>query len=122
VALEVNIGGDGELFVGEDKVLRLEVLDTDGIPVNILGWAIIFDVRKSDDAVAPAIISATGTVTGSYNVSPTLNGQRALFTLTDDDLNLLTARIYRHSFKRTDAGVETVLAYGDLHPQKATAP
>ncbi|CAB4190392.1 hypothetical protein UFOVP1196_55 [uncultured Caudovirales phage] len=34
----------------------------------------------------------------------------------------IKARTYRHSWKRMDDGSETVLAYGNFVPQKATAP
>lgn len=122
MAREVNIGGDGALFVGEDKILVLELLDTSDVPVNMSGWVLLFDVRKSDAAAEPAILSKTPVIAGVYNSIRGTNTQRASVTLTDTDMNLLKARTYRHSWKRMDDGSETVLAYGNFAPQKATAP
>jgi hypothetical protein len=140
MATTVAIGGadTGLLFVGEDKTLRLELLDTNdatviaaggGNPVNMAGWALVFDVRNKDNSPDPAILSKTPTVAGVFNAARNLNTQRAVVILTDDDLNLFKgsnlpvgAKTYRHSWKRTTADSETVLARGDFAPEKATAP
>lgn len=121
MALELTIGGNGTLFVGEDKVLRLELLDINSLPVNMAGWTLLFDVRKKDTSTT-AILSKVPTVTGTYDSSREVNTQRAIVTLTDTDMNLFKESTYRHSWKRMDDGSETVLAWGDFAPQKATAP
>lgn len=134
-AVTYTIGGNGTLFVGEDKTFRIEVLtiefDENGVPiapssssvpVDISGWDIRFDVRKTDKAPDPAIFSKTAAITGVYNASRALNTQRAVVSLTDTELNTVTARTYRHSWKRMDDGVETVLSRGDFVVEKATAP
>jgi hypothetical protein len=121
VALEATIGGDGALFVGEDKIFRLEVLDVSQIPVNITGWAIKLVVRKKDNTADPAIFSRDALVVGVYNAVRTTNTQRAEVQLTDTELNTVSKKTYRHSWKRMDDGSETVLAYGDFVVQLATA-
>lgn len=122
MAEDVTIGNDGSLFVGEDKTLKLEVLDSSDVPVNIAGWSILFDVRKLNTSADPALLSQTATITGVYNAVRATNTQRAVVTLTDTEMNTLKALTYRHSWKRMDDGSETVLAYGNFVPQKATAP
>jgi hypothetical protein len=122
MATNVNIGGDGTLFVGEDKTFDLEVLDTAGVPVNISAWTMIFDVRLHDNSTDPAIFSKVPTVIGVYNVTRASNTQRARVVLTDTELNTVTTKTYRQSWKRMDDGFETVLLYGNFAPQKATAP
>jgi hypothetical protein len=42
--------------------------------------------------------------------------------LEDAGTNLLKARTYCYSLKRMDEAAETVLVYGDLVLQQATAP
>lgn len=121
MAYEVDIGGDGELFVGEDKLLRLEIIDSAGLPVNIAGWNILWDVRVTEIATTPALLTKTGSVSGTFNASRASNTQRALFQLTNTELDLLSARIYRHSFKRLGSGVNTIVVWGKITPQKATA-
>jgi hypothetical protein len=122
VAVNTTIGGDDTLFVGEDKVLRLELLDASSIPVNMTGMVLLFDVRLKDNSPDPAILSKTPSITGVYNAVRATNTQRAQVTLTDTDMNLFKAKTYRHSWKRMDDGSETVLSFGDFKPQKATAP
>lgn len=136
MASDVTIGGDGVLFVGEDKTIRLELLaverDADGnliapsassVPVNMTGWVMVFDVRKTDKAADPAILSETPLIIGTYNADRATNTQRATVALTDDDLNLFVGeKTYRHSWKRLTAGSETVVCRGDFSPEKATAP
>ena len=122
MAANVNLGGSGALFVGEDKSFRLELLDEAGVPVNMTGWSVLFDVRKKDNSAEPAIFSETASITGTYNAVRATNTQRALVTLTDTEMNTVKAKTYRYSFKRMDDGSETVLAYGNFAPEKATAP
>lgn len=134
MAREVTIGGDGKLFVGEDKTLTLEVLQRPagsdeaadildiGVPIDIAAWVIAFDVRKLDKSTGTPLVTKTATVVGTFSATRSLNTQRARVILTDDDLNVFKEATYRHSWKRMTAGNETVLAYGDFTPQKATAP
>jgi len=125
MAVEWNIGSNGELFVGEDKRITFQVL-SDGSaqplnePVNILTWLIHFVVRKSD--ASPALmLEKQATLAGIYNIDRALNTQRAVVTLEDVDLNLLKAKTYRYSLKRMDEAAETILFYGNFTPQLATA-
>lgn len=121
MALESQIGDAGALFVGEDKIFELEVLDENDLPVNIATWSSIpFVVAASDNATA--ILTKSSSVIGTYNAVRASNSQRARVTLTDSEMNLFRAKTYRYSWKRDDDGFETILAYGDFVVEKATAP
>ena len=131
MALPITMGGNGTLFVGEDKIYRLEVLQprTDGmphgatsVPENITGWSVLLDVRLKDTSADPAILSKSATVTGVYNATRSVNTQRAVVAITETEMNLFRAKVYRCSWKRMDDGSETVLASGPFQPEKATAP
>lgn len=126
MAEESTIGGGGSIFVGEDKTLRfgpLKSKDDPTVGVDMTGWNMVFDVRKKDKSPDPAILSRTDfALVGVFNVLFSSNTQRAALFLSDDLLNLFAAKQYRWSWKRTDAGFETVLGYGGFAPQKATAP
>ena len=118
MATEVAIGGAGALFAGEDKTLSLHVLDTSGVPVDIAGWGIAFVVKVNVDAAAA--LTKTATITGTYDADHDVNTQRAVVTLSDTDTDALSGpRQYRHSWKRTDNGFETVLAYGKFVVEQA---
>lgn len=134
MAREVQIGGDGALFVGEDKDFVYEnvAIDVDDpenetlwVPVDMFGWDIRFDVRKKDNSPEPPFIVKTAAVDGTFQPTRAANQQRATVTVTDTDMNTLgglKAATYRYSFKRMDDGVETVLVRGDFVVEKATAP
>jgi hypothetical protein len=120
MARNITIGGDGSLFIGEDKTLRLEVLDASDVPVDMTtGWTVTFDVRLNDVDPSPVLLSKAATISGTYSATRAANTQRAVVALSDDEMTMPT-KSYRHSWKRTDAGSETVLAYGDFLPQIAT--
>lgn len=121
MADESQIGGNGQLFVGEDKVFFLELLSVAGSPVNMAGMDIKFVVRLKDKTPDPAIFDKTALITGVYNADRALNTQRAQVTLSDDELSTVSNKTYRYSWKRMDAGVETVLAYGPFVVEAATA-
>jgi hypothetical protein len=116
MAALATIGGDGGIFVGEDKSLRFEVLDNNGIPVDIAGWGIRFLVQSQSHTV---LIDKTATITGTYNADRVVNTQLAVVTLTDDDLTIDDG-VHQHSLKRTDSGSETVLVYGNYIVQRTT--
>lgn len=122
MAKTANLGGgtDERIFIGEDKVFRLEVLDADDVPVDVTGYTILLDVRLTDTSAAPAVLSLTGVVAGSYSATRASNTQRVSFTATDTQLATLAARQYRYSAKRTDDGSETVIAVGPFIVERAT--
>jgi len=119
MATTVNYGGSGDLFVGEDKVLTLHVKDSAGAPVDITGWAIMWNARRTKAGTSAELVAAkTATITGAFNASAALNTQRAVVTLTDTDLAGVQSGY--HCWKRTDNGFETILAEGRFAPQRAT--
>lgn len=120
MARETQIGGDGKLFVGEDKRFKLLLVDEDEIPVDMAGMTLSLVIATSD--TKPALFTKTGTVTGTYNVDPLVNTQFAFALLTDDEMDTLRGKTYRYSWKRYDAGFDTIVAYGDFVVEKATAP
>jgi hypothetical protein len=122
MATTVQIGGSGKLFVGEDKTFRHETIDASGNPVDMTGWDVRFDVRKSDKAPDPAIFSKTAAIVGVYNATRAVNTQRAVVTLSDTEMNTVQEKTYRFSWKRMDDGIETVLSRGPFVVEKATAP
>lgn len=122
MAAKTSIGGDGKLFAGGDKTLRFEVLDAAGVPVDVAGWTLVFDVRARDDAPSPALLSKTPTVTGTYNAVRSVNTQRILVTLLAADTAALGAGVFRHALARLDPGSKDPVAWGNLILQKATQP
>ena len=106
------------LFVDGDHVVHYTNYAADGVtPKDMAGWTIILDIRKKDTSVAPALLAKTRAVSGVFNVDPLLNTQVCLFTILDTELAATIFKgddlTFRYSIKRTDAGAEQPLRYGD---------
>jgi hypothetical protein len=121
MALAANIGGNGTLFIGEDKTFTLELINASNVPVDMTPMTIVFVVSLKDNSTTQ-IFNKPASLTGVYNIVRAVNTQRAVVTLSDVEMNTLKARTYRHSWKAMNALAETVLAWGNFAPQKATAP
>jgi hypothetical protein len=116
MAARITFGGNGQLFVGEDKTVEFEILDTRGLPVDITGWSLRLVVKSQANTI---LIDKNATITGTYNVDRVLNTQLAVVTLTDDDLSIDDGT-HQYSLKRTDAGSETVLVYTECIVERTT--
>jgi len=122
MARRTTLGGNGQLFLGEDKTFVLEVVDADGDPVDISGWTVLLDVRARPSSASALISKTPASITGTFNASRTLNTQRASWEVSDDEMDeLAAAGTFHYSCKRTDEGYKTVLAYGEFIAEKATA-
>lgn len=134
MAEQVDIGGSGAIFVGEDKTVTCELFSkTDPTAaIDMTGMTQTFVVSKKDTDTAYIIAKTVGSgiaITGTFNSVRASNTQRAVVTFTDDDLNLLrgtsvvppVSNRYRYSWKRTTAGAKTVWAWGYFSPDKANA-
>jgi hypothetical protein len=109
-----------DVFIGTDVTFRFHIKDEDeDAAVNITGWALSFMVKADpadadDDALVVKTTSSGISISGSFDSSPAANTQRATVTLEDSDTHLYEALRGYWELKRTDAGSETVLGYGDF--------
>jgi hypothetical protein len=120
MATTQQIGGNGLLFVGEDKQFALELLDVTGIPIDMTGMTFTFDVRTRDGAPPPAIFSKVGALTGVYNAVRLTNTQRMVVALSAIEMETVKAKIYRYSWKRLNASFYEVAARGNFTVEIAT--
>jgi hypothetical protein len=124
MAIRSDITAAHEWFAGEDKELHFTPLDRAGVPVDVTGWALEWALRHhaSDaDAVLSKTTSTGISLSGTYNADPDVNTQRVVVAITSADTDPLEAAIYKHGLKRTDAGSESVLTYGDAWLQVSAA-
>jgi hypothetical protein len=126
MAIKSDITAADLFFIGEDKQLEYEVLDADGLPVDVvtlpMQWVLRGSVREADPPRISKTTSGGGiTVTGVYNATRALNTQRVLVTIADTDTDALSAQTYKCALKRTDDGSESVLSYGDVVLLQAAA-
>jgi hypothetical protein len=130
MAAEVQIGGTAtdRVFLDTDGTRSFHVkdIDTDSTGAtakNITGWTILLDIRRAHSS-ASALLTATCSISGSFNSVAASNTQRAVWTFADTDLTTTIfgtkGGTFKYSLKRTDAGAETVLQYGDIVIERAT--
>lgn len=110
-----------EIWLGTDLTRayhnKNEAEDTS---IEITGWTLGWMVKRyKSDADADAILTKTTTggaivIAGAFNATPANNAQRATLTLEDSDTASLYPGLYYWELKRTDAGFETVLGYGQM--------
>lgn len=119
-AHEEAIGGDGNLYRGEDKTLQWAIYDEPGgVRVDVAGWTCVLVVKTREKATAETI-TKTATIVGTYNADESLNTQYVQVVLTDDDMDIDAPFVYRYSLKRTDAGHEDILRAGTFTVELAT--
>jgi hypothetical protein len=135
---------DRRIPIGDDRTLSFTIYNEDGLELDenqeyvsgtckdVSGYALTFIVRTSDTTSNAALITKTVgsgiTISGSFNASNSLNTQRVEVVVEDTDTwstdpegQRLSPKTYRYALKRTDAGSETLLAYGDFVLFKTTA-
>lgn len=136
MAFEASIGGSGSLMLGEDKTLNIEVINADlaafdpedettWVPKDITGFTLTFIVRNQQSATGTALATKSGSVSGTYNASRSVNTQRAVVAIADTDFisesgGLIPPGTTYYSLNRTDAGAETVLVFGEFIVQETT--
>jgi hypothetical protein len=134
MAAEVQLGGveTDRIFIDTDLTKSFHVKDIDADATgatakDITGWAITFDVRKQDKSSTVLLTKSVGsgiTISGVFNSTASSNLQRAVLVLADTDLTIAQfssdGGTFRYSLKRTDAGAETILAFGDFVVERAT--
>jgi hypothetical protein len=120
-----HIGASEDWFIGEDKTLAFEVYDgsAESTIKDVTGFAIEFKMRLRTDGDRVVLTRTTGgstiTITGSFNADPDTNTQRVNVLVEDTDTDNMQPGRYYYVLRRTDAGNETVLAYGDIDLKKA---
>lgn len=106
------------MFLDTDRTLVFTILDvTELIVTNITGWALSWMLKadKKDLDVRAALTKTTAAgivISGTFNAVPATNTQVATVTLAAADTKPLAPGLWYYELKRTDAGFETVLAFG----------
>lgn len=111
----VNFDADDEWFVGEDKVLRITIVDEAGSAVNISGWTFAWELRLRRYHPDVKLSKATGSGVSIFD-APT---GKVDVTIAKDDTKNLKAGTYYHGLARTNAGAWDVVAEGRAVLRKA---
>lgn len=129
MAIEFNITAADKFFLGEDKIVDFTIFALDGAtPFDVTGLSLEWNMRRTDKADDPALLTKVPTIIGVFNVNPSLNTQRARVVFASDDTDPLVTTLYtlkagfayRHSLKRKDTGNENILSYGSITFLQAT--
>lgn len=113
-AKEAPIRESEHLFIGEDRTIRIDVVQSDDTtPQAMTGWSLTWELLNRRGGTV--LITKTPSI---GNGSAT--DDRATITITDTDTEAIDPGTYFHVLRRTDAGGEAVLAFGDAVIQEAS--
>lgn len=83
--------------------------------LDVSGFTTEFMVkRKLSDEDNAALVSSSGSVTGTFDPDPNVNTQLINVSIADTDTDDITPGLAYWELKRTDPGVEEVLAFGSF--------
>ena len=110
MATRFDIGAADNWFIGEDKTVTIDVTDSAGAVQSMTAWALTWELKRSSSSAA--LISKTvGSGIAIGNGAGT--DDRATVTIADTDTEALEPGTYYHHLRRTDAGSEVILSFGD---------
>ena len=112
MAAEFNIAASDNWFIGEDKTINVDVDQSDGsTPQTMTGWALTWELKDS----ATGVVRVTKTTSGGGVTISNGGGtdDRASVAVLDTDTEALAPGTFFHQLRRTDAGNEVVLAFGN---------
>lgn len=104
-----NILDADNFFIGEDKTIVIDVVQSDGTTAQAMtGWGLVWELKASAVS-ASALISKTPSI---GNGSAT--DDRATITVADTDSEAINPGTYYHHLRRNDAGLEAILSHGTV--------
>lgn len=107
-----------EYFLGTDTAFDFTIYTSKSRSQirDISSYTLNFMIKRNkSDADGSALFSGSATVTGTFNADPATNTQKATAQIADTDLPVSTTAGQVHwELKRTDAGAESVLAFGPM--------
>ncbi len=116
--LDPDIEYSDRFFTASDFPFEVQVLDVDGDPENITGWAMSWVMKKKATmADANAAIKKV-TANAGITISNAAEGICLVHVLAED--SAVTNGTYVHELKRTDAGSQRVLVRGLAVLRKGT--
>ena len=123
MAIQAPITAADQLWIGEDKTLRIDVKQTDGTTAQTMtGWALTWELL--DRSGGEVLLTKT---TGAGEIAiGNGDGTDDRASVTIDDVDTEEASLpdgpgnYYHALRRTDAGSEALLSYGGVLLQRAS--
>ena len=117
MARQEHITAEEQIFTGTDHVIQFTVLNTSDAAVDITGWALKWTLfLKGSRVTMPIKLTKTTGGSGVALTTPASGICQVTIADTDTDSTWATSNNINYSYelRRTDAGSETVLAYGDF--------
>lgn len=116
MSVESNIQLSDFWFRGEDKTIEFTVFQADGTTAqDITGWALQFELC---DLADPPVSQFIKTTVSGIVITDAANGVLEV-TILDTDTDPLAPGKFQYELRRTDAGLEAVLAHGTAQIQRA---
>ena len=112
MATRFDIDASDGWFIGEDKTIEIDVVQSDGSTAQTMtGWALTWELKRSQFHSTVLISKTTASGISIGNGDGT--DDRASITVADTDTEDLEPGTYYHQLRRSDAGSEVILSRGD---------
>lgn len=115
MARESPVTRDDSFFAGDDRTFRWTVFDSDDpatqTPVDITGYTIDFELKLNESDTV-ALIAKVGVLTDPTNGIVDV-------VLSDTETETLAEATYVYALRRSNAGLERLLAFGGFHIRRA---
>ena len=109
-----NITLDHGFFIGTDRTIKIKVTEDDETTAQVMtGFALTWELKESPTGTVLITKSTGGD--GITIVNGDGTNDEADIVLADEDTEGLTPGLKYHHLRRTDAGSELVLTFGDAH-------
>lgn len=110
-----------KIYQGEDKKLRFVVFANEAQTLceDVTSFTFSWKLMGPSGVVITKTSGSGIAVVGVFNSNPNLNTQKVEVSIDDTDTDLLAPIVYLHELKRTNAGVENLIAQGDLPLENA---
>lgn len=108
------------VYLGTDHALVFTIKNAaETACLDITSYTLTWMLKRYvDDADGSAILTKTLAsgiaISGTFNSDPDVNTQVATVTILDTETDSVSPGLYYQELKRTDAGLEAVLAVGPL--------
>jgi hypothetical protein len=112
MSIRFDITKENEFFIGEDRTINIDVKQSDESTAQTMtGWSLTWELKPSPGEAFSIQKTTSDGITIGNGVG---TDDRASITIGDGDTEAIEPGVYYHQLRRTDAGSEQLLSFGDV--------
>ena len=112
-AIETDVTKEKQFFTGEDRTFEYLCVDASDVELDVSSYALTWELKRSLGSPT-AVLTKTKAAGEIVITSGTGTNDVATVTLTDEDTEDLPSGRYFHVLRRTNAGSESWMSFGEV--------